>query len=115
MKINFITNQDINSISGGWSGISYNVHDQLQKHYTTNYIESIYPSSSIIEKSFSKLFRVLGERGNFHFFSERRLEKIKNEVNNYLSASDYNYFFGQTPWIKIHRDTPYGVYKDADF
>lgn len=114
-KINFISNQDLRITSGGWSGINFNIHKQLLSHFEMNYIGPINPKVNIFEKSHSKLYRILGRRGNFNFFSEDRLRRIYSEVENKMKDADYNLFFGQTPWLKCSYNTPYGVYLDADF
>ncbi len=114
-KINFISNQDLNVTSGGWSGINFNIHRELEKHLKVNYVGPINPPVNLLEKSHSKLYRTLGLRGNFNFFSESRLQKIDSEVKNKLEKADYNLFFGQTPWLKCNYNTAYGVYLDADF
>lgn len=115
MNINYITNQNPNSFSGGWSGINRNIYNQLTKDFDVNYIGPISPPSFIFEKIYSKLTRSIGLKGNFHFFSEKRLQRIKTLVSEKILPADYNFFFGQSPWIKIENNMPYGVYMDADF
>lgn len=115
MRINYFSNQDLTTISGGWSGINRNIYNQLTNYFDINYVGPISPPSLISEKVYSKLTRLIGLKGNFHFFSEKRLQKIKNLVSDKILPADYNFFFGQTPWIKIKSNLPYGVYMDADF
>ena len=50
MKINFITNQDINITSGGWSGINFNINKQLIKYLDVNYIGPINPKMIFYQK-----------------------------------------------------------------
>lgn len=114
-KINFISNQDLKTTSGGWSGINFNLYDQLASHLKVNYIGPINPEVDLFQKTESKLFRSLGLRGKFNFFSKNRLKKINREVEMNLEDSDYNFFFGQTPWLECNYNTRYGVYLDADF
>lgn len=114
-KINFITNQDLNITSGGWSGINFNIHKQLIKYFDINYVGPIEPKMIFHQKLVSKVKRTLGLKGHFSFFSNKRLKHINKEVASKLVPTDYNFFFGQTPWIDCHDKTPYGVYLDADF
>lgn len=115
MILNFITNQDINITSGGWSGINSNIYTYLKEYFNIQFIGPISPPSDKVEKTISKTKRIFGLPGNFHFFSDKRLLSIANEVKAYLVKSDYNFFFGQTPWIKCNYDIPYGTYMDAAF
>jgi len=114
-KINFISNQSLHSISGGWSGINYNIHQQLESYFDINYIGPVSPPSLKYEKLVSKINRIAGLKGNFHFFSDNRLNLIKEKVHNKLLKSKYNFYFGQTPWIKCNNEVPYGTYMDAAF
>ena len=114
MKVNFITNQSLNNISGGWSGISFNIYNQLNRKFSTYYNGPINPPMIYSEKLVSKLLRLVGLRGNFAFYSDKRLRKINESIKEYYD-SDYNFFFGQTPWISYNSPKKYGVYMDADF
>lgn len=113
--INFITNQDINTTSGGWSGINVNIFHELSNYLKVNYIGPINPRMNPIEKLESKMLRTIGLQGNFSFFSEKRLNIISERINSQVKKADYNFFFGQTPWINYNSNVPYGVYMDADF
>jgi glycosyltransferase involved in cell wall biosynthesis len=117
MKINFISNQDLGTISGGWSGINYNMLDQLSKHIYVNYVGPINPGVGILSKIESKIFRTVGLKGKFFFFSNKRLDIIEKEVKEAIINTDvkYNFFFGQTAWLHCDFDLPYGVYLDAGF
>ena len=115
MRINFVTNQNLKVTSGGWSGINSNLYNQLKEKYELNYVGPVAPKSFLFEKIVSKTNRLLGLKGNFHFFSNKRLDLIKKIVSKEIKDSDYNFFFGQTPWVGCEFDTPYGVYLDASF
>jgi glycosyltransferase involved in cell wall biosynthesis len=115
MNINYISNQDLSFTSGGWSGINANLYQQLSSHLNINYIGPINPQSNIFEKILSKGLRTLGLKGNFHFFSDSRLIHINKLINSQLKSSSYNFFFGQTPWVRCNYNTPYGTYMDASF
>lgn len=114
-KINFISNLDLKTTSGGWSGINWNIHNQLTKNLEINYVGPIDPSVSFIDKLISKAKRTLGFRSQFSFFSDNRLDTIKDQVGLQKEGSDYDFYFGQTPWINCESKVPYGVYMDADF
>lgn len=113
--INFITNQDLNVTSGGWSGINFNIHRQLKQYFKINYIGPINPKMDALQKVNSKLMRTIGLKSKFSFFSNKRLAAIKNQVMPQIIEDDYNFFFGQTPWVDCKSETSYGVYLDADF
>lgn len=113
-RINFITNQDINNTSGGWSGISFNIYRNLLHYLDVHYVGPVNPPMQLYPKVISKLTRTMGGRGNFVFFSENRLNAIFSLVSKRSVNSTYNFFFGQTPWINCEYKTPYGVYMDAD-
>lgn len=113
--INFITNQSLNNTSGGWSGISYNIYKNLEQRTNVNYLGPVAPQMVFSEKLFSKTKRTVGLKGNFSFFSDKRLRKIREIVEEKKQKANYNLFFGQTPWIDCNFAAPYGVYMDADF
>ncbi|MFD2244909.1 glycosyltransferase [Pontibacter ruber] len=116
MKINFISTEDLKSISGGWNGTNSKIFEQLSKVFNLNYIGPVNPKSIASEKLFSKIKRILGLRGNFHFLSDKRLFHIKDIVSEQLDPlADYNFFFGQMVWTKCYFNKPYGVYLDACF
>jgi len=115
IDINFITNQSLTNTSGGWSGISYNIFKNLEQRTNVNYLGPVAPPMFFSEKLVSKAKRTVGMRGNFSFFSDNRLRKIRKIVEESKKKANYNLFFGQTPWIDCNFSTPYGVYMDADF
>ncbi|TRX50226.1 glycosyltransferase [Fulvivirga sp. M361] len=115
MRINYISNLPLDEVSGGWSGINFRIYQELTKHFEVNYVGPINPDSFFLEKGISKFKRLTGSKGSFHFFSERRLKKIKELVKGQLKEGHYNFFFGQTPWIGCDFSTPYGTYMDAAF
>ena len=117
MKINFISNQNLNVTSGGWSGINFNMHKELCKYFDVHYVGPINPKPILFEKFISKTKRVMNRQGNFYFFSNNRLNKISSIVDEKIHQDVcYNFYFGQTPWILHQNDNyPKGVYMDADF
>lgn len=115
-EINFITNIPIKSTSGGWSGMNYNIFKQLEKEFSINLVDNISPPISPISRYVSKALRLLKSRGSFTAFSESRLTRISQLVNQKLNLnSKYNFYHGATPWILIKNNVPYGVYLDCCF
>jgi glycosyltransferase involved in cell wall biosynthesis len=117
MRVNFITTQSLDNRSGGWSGTSYNLHQQLERRplLKVNYIGPVHPPASRTARLISKARRILGCKGSFYFFSESRLTSIQRQVTASLKQTDYNLVIGITPWVKCDFGTPYGVYLDACF
>jgi glycosyltransferase involved in cell wall biosynthesis len=116
MKINYITNIPPKQSSGGWSGINLNIYKQLSKRFEVNYIGPINPPFNLTEKAISKVKRAIGAKADFAFFSEKRLNNIKNQLSVIdISEVDAYFFFGNTPWVKTYPNKPYFVYLDADF
>ena len=114
-KINFISNQDLGITSGGWSGINWNIHQEMSKYFKINYVGPINPTVNFSDKLISKIKRSIGLKSKFSFFSNNRLNSIKNQVEKQKTKSDYDFYFGQTPWIDCENSGHYGVYLDADF
>lgn len=116
MKINYITDFPLSEVSGGWSGINFKMHEQLSRYFEINYIGAINPKSYIVKRVISKLKRTIGLKGEFHFFSEQRLNIISKEIQTKLnSTADMNFFFGQTPWVNCQFNQKYALYMDACF
>jgi glycosyltransferase involved in cell wall biosynthesis len=116
LRVNFISNLNLNEKSGGWTGVNAQLFQRLSRHFDTNYVGPISPRSDYPSKIVSKLNRVTGHPGTFHFFSERRLKRIAKEVSDRVSDdAAYDFFHGQTPWILFNTPRPYGAYVDACF
>lgn len=114
--INYISNLGLNEVSGGMSGINFAIHKQLKRYFKINYLGPINPKSNFLEKGKSKLGRLITGKGNYHFFSEKRLKKIARIVHRKIrNYADADYYHGFTPWIKIKKDRPYFAYNDACF
>jgi len=68
------------------------------------------------QKGLSKFLRVAGSRGDFFFFSPRRLETIAREVHaRCLAEAHLDFFHGFTPWILTEPQRPYIAWSDCTF
>lgn len=82
----------------------------------TCYVGPINPPVILAEKAASKFRRVAGLKGNFFFFSERRLKKIADEVHAQCRAdARLDFFHGFTPWILTQPRRPYMAWSDCTF
>ena len=92
------------------------MHRQLSAHFDTRFVGPVNPSSDYRAKLVSKVRRVNGRAGSFHFFSERRLKKIAKLVETDVDATAAcDFFHGPTPWILYDSPRPYFVYTDTCF
>jgi glycosyltransferase involved in cell wall biosynthesis len=116
VRLNFISNLDLGETSGGWSGINVAIHHCLSERFDTKYIGPINPAADYRAKVVSKVRRINGRAGAFHFFSERRLKKIAKLVEKNVDASAAcDFLHGPTPWILYDSPRPYFVYTDTCF
>ena len=116
MRLNFISNLDLDVKTGGWSGINVALHHELSQRFEMNFVGPINPSSDVIAKVVSKAKRLSGAAGSFHFFSERRLKKTANLIEQKIDATaDCDFFHGPTPWILYDSPRPYFLYADTCF
>ena len=115
MKLSYISNIKLSESSGGMSGINNALHNQLNKHFEICDYSYINPKSDIISKIKSKIFRFIGLKGNYHFFSNRRLNAINKEFQDQKESCDAYFFFGFTSWISTKPSKPYYCYNDACF
>jgi glycosyltransferase involved in cell wall biosynthesis len=116
MKINFITNIPLSEISGGFSGMNFVAHEALRAIADINYVGPINPPVHIGEHAASKASRSVGMRGNFFFFSDRRLRKIADEVSSRTNpTADLDFYHGFTPWSLCRTSRPYMAWNDCCF
>ena len=116
MRVNFISNLELSETSGGWSGINVAIHEQLGKEFDVRFVGPINPGNDYAAKLISKVRRMNGQPGAFHFFSSHRLQKISKLVDQGVDkAADCDFFHGQTPWIIYESERPYFAYTDACF
>ena len=116
LRLNFISNLALSERSGGWSGINVAIHEQLAERFDVNFVGPINPGNDYPAKVVSKLQRINGRPGAFHFFSPDRLKRISRLLDKDVDkAADCDFFHGQTPWILYEPERPYFVYTDACF
>lgn len=103
-------------MSGGWTGINVAMHRQLAAQFETSFVGPINPMTDYPAKLVSKLQRLNKREGAFHFFSERRLQKIARLVERGVDQmADCDFFHGATPWILYESPRPYFLYVDTCF
>jgi len=116
IRINYITNLDVDNYSGGWSGMNYNIYQQLSGKFHIHLLQKIDPPYILSEKIFSKAFRNAGMKGIFPAFTKRRLKQIKMQVESEIDNScQLNFYHGVTPWLLVENKLPYAVYLDCCF
>jgi glycosyltransferase involved in cell wall biosynthesis len=115
MRLNYISNIDLQDISGGFSAMNAVAYEALSEIADVNYVGPISPQLDLLPKAISKLERYLGKAGDFSFFSEARLRRISEEVNRRRHANvDFDFYHGFTPWIRC-RYAPYFAWSDCCF
>lgn len=115
MNIDYITNFEINNSSGGWNGINNQLYNSLNNECKVKYYGPINPPIYFWEKVISKLLRILNGRGSYFFYSEKRLNKIAEKIDNLKLEGELLFYFGATPWLKARNIKPYVVYIDICF
>lgn len=116
MKLHYISNLEASQRGGGFSLRNTAAFEALSETYGARYFGPISPPSLLSEKLISAARRRLGRRGAFHFFSARRLGRVRNEVAATGALSgDVLFFNGFTPWIGIEPDKPYIAWNDCSF
>jgi glycosyltransferase involved in cell wall biosynthesis len=116
VRIDFVSNLPLSQRSGGWSGISAALYDQLRGRAECRFVGPIAPPKDLRAKALSKARRLCGAAGSYHFFSERRLQWIANQVAESIDlGADIWFFHGQTPWIRSDLGRPFATYVDAPF
>jgi glycosyltransferase involved in cell wall biosynthesis len=114
--INYISNLPVEEKSGGGSSVNYNTIQELSKYFSLNIFPPINPSPIFFENIISKVQKLVQIHRQYYFFSEKRLNSIAEQVKSYeLETSDYIFFHGSTPWVKLQPQKPYGIHVDACF
>ena len=115
MKLTYITNIKLSESSGGMSGINHAVYHQLKRFFDVDDYVYINAKEDKWAKVKSKLLRILGLKGNYPFFSNKRLNVINKIFNAHKASTDAYFFFGFTSWIETKPTKPYYCYNDACF
>jgi glycosyltransferase involved in cell wall biosynthesis len=114
--INFVSNLPYDLRTGGFSAMNVAAWEAVSRIDEVSYIGPIDPRPIRWQKAVSKLKRTLGARGDFFFFSRRRLEAIAEEVQAHCSAeARLDFFHGFTPWILTKPPRPYVAWSDCTF
>jgi glycosyltransferase involved in cell wall biosynthesis len=114
--INFISNLPKELRSGGFSALNTAAFAAVSKFDAVHYAGPINPSTVLWQKALSKLLRVGGSRGDFYFFSKRRLDAIAQEVQCYcVTDAQLDFFQGITPWTLTRPKRPYIALSDCTF
>lgn len=117
-KMVYITNLNLSESSGGGSAVNVATLNQLSSSLDIKTIHSISPPQDKWAKLKSVFLRKLAGKGNYHFYSNRRLNKIASQVEdslNNIETYDSLFFHGFTPWISFKPDKPYYAFNDACF
>jgi glycosyltransferase involved in cell wall biosynthesis len=116
MLINFISNLPANLRTGGGSARNAAAFSVLKTFEVVHFVGPIDPPVILFQKALSKLLRSAGARGNFSFFSQRRLEAVASEVRlKCRSDADLDFFNGFTPWILTRPERHYVAWNDCTF
>ncbi|MBL7698723.1 MAG: glycosyltransferase family 4 protein [Chitinophagaceae bacterium] len=116
IRINYITNLDVNEFSGGWSGMNHNVYGQLKKRFEVHTVQKVNPPYSPRVVYASKAAKVLGLKRTFPAFTARRLKQIADEVSSKRDdKAALNFYHGATPWLLTGNNVPYAMYLDCCF
>lgn len=114
-RLLYVSSLPEESRTGGANAVNFHVYKELQKYFDCIYLHIDVPPSGIdrfISKVRRKIFHL---PGRFDFFSEKRLNAIKQQFEAYSEPYDFIFFRGFTPWIHISPKKPYFAYNDVDF
>jgi glycosyltransferase involved in cell wall biosynthesis len=116
-KICLITHLPLQPSGGGVYAVSWNVSQQLQKHFQLLLPPPIEtPIDRLAQLSSRIRRRLLRRPGEFFSFSRRVLDKIARKVDRSLSAdADAVFFRTSTRWSHCRPNRPYFVHTDASF
>lgn len=114
--INYISNLPKDLRSGGFSAMNVAAYEAVQKCGEVTYVGPINPRINLYQKLKSKCLRTIGKKGDFIFFSQDRLNSIKNEIISKCSTSaSMDFFHGFTPWINTQSHRPFVTWSDCTF
>ena len=114
-RLLYVSSLPEESRTGGANAVNFHVYRELQKYFDCIYLHIDIPPSGR-DRLISKFRRkILHLPGRFDFFSEKRLNAIKQQFESYKEPYDFVFFRGFTPWIHITPSKPYFAYNDVDF
>jgi glycosyltransferase involved in cell wall biosynthesis len=114
--INFVSNLPENLTSGGFSAMNAAAFSAISRSESSCYVGPIDPGVISWQKVLSKFRRAAGFQGAFFFFSQRRLERIADEVHSKCCAdARLDFFHGFTPWVLTQPQAPYMAWSDCTF
>tara|TARA_B110000977_G_scaffold4689_1_gene6769 strand:+ start:582 stop:1685 length:1104 start_codon:yes stop_codon:yes gene_type:complete len=114
MKLSYISNIKLAESSGGGSGVNNAVYSYFKTFAEYLGYQFINPPNIKSEEYKSKFQKLITLPRDYYYFSEKRLEKIKEKFN-FDKNADFYFFHGFSPWIKIKPDKPYFCFNDACF
>lgn len=114
--INFISHLEPNLRSGGFSAMNSAALSALSAYSAIHYVGPINPTIERWRKVLSKAIRLAGARGDFFFYSRKRLAAIATDVQKSCRAdASADFFHGFTPWIATRPQRPYLAWSDCTF
>jgi glycosyltransferase involved in cell wall biosynthesis len=114
--INFVSHLPRDLRTGGFSALNSGAYDALSQIETVHYVGPISPPPYFLEKAYSKMLRTCRSRGDFFFYSRRRLQLIAEQVNvRSFAQAQFDCFHGFTPWILTESPRPYVSWSDCTF
>jgi glycosyltransferase involved in cell wall biosynthesis len=97
------------------SGINHAVYHQLKRFFDVENYIYINAKEDKWAKVKSRLLRLIGLKGNYPFFSNKRLDSINDIFETNKQPCEAYFFFGFTSWIHIKPNKRYYCYNDASF
>ncbi len=114
--MNYISNLGLEKVTGGWSGVNYQLYHNFSSKFDVRFVGPVNPPVDKAEKILSKAGRVAGVKGNFYFFSDKRLKAISKQVNGKCNPeAELDFYLGSTSWLQCKSNRPYACFLDASF
>lgn len=115
MRLLYVSALPKDSQTGGANAVNFHIFKELEKHFDCTY-QQIMVGEDVFEKYRSKILRKLfHSRGQFSFYSKKRLNAIAKEFSKISEGYDFIFFRGFTPWIHCKSKVPYVAYNDVNF
>ena len=114
-KLNFFSNFDLKSSTGGWNGINFNLFNELSAKNDVCYCGPINPPALSLETLVSRIQKAFHIPRKYFFYSENRLKRINEQYQSSSAKGNYDFFFGATPWVLCETKRNYFTYLDIIF